>query len=570
MRLVSLLAQDWQATRARAALRAYAAAQRRHRGRLHHRRDRAAGVRSRGLRRRASSGTRQSPTARRKSAGRGSASIPRMAARIGACATGSQSPTRVSATAGRHLSGMCGIAGIVRLSRLRATGRSGGARRRTRRDEAGAGPTASGSVDLADGKVGLAHIAASRSSISATRGRSPWPPPTDACTSRSTARSTTTANFGASSNEGRGLPLAIGHGGAAAALRRARRRDGARAAGHVRFRDLGRSRPELLFLARDPFGIKPLYYADDGKQFRFASQVKALLKGGRVDDRAGTRGLRGLPRVGPHPGALHALSRNPLGAFGIASCTCAAAAKAESRATSTYPRNSARPSNPARSAWRRRPRSSAKRFRRACATTSWPMSPSGSSCRPAWTRRPSAGSAVQHGGSLHALTVGFPEFRDTPDDEVPIAAAVAAKFGIRHEAHWITREDFESELANLIEAMDQPSIDGVNTYFVSREASRAGMKVALSGLGGDELFGGYPSFWQVPRLARSLAFTRMLPFAGTIVPQGHAAGRSPRSPRRNTRAYSNTAARIRAPTCCGARCSCRGRSARRSTRRRSR
>ena len=50
--------------------------------------------------------------------------------------------------------------------------------------------------------------------------------------------------------------------------------------------------------------------------------------------------------------------------------------------------------------------------------------------------------------------------------------------------------------------MDQPTIDGLNTYLVSRCAAAQGLKVALSGLGGDELFGGYPSFKQIPRLLR--------------------------------------------------------------------
>jgi asparagine synthase (glutamine-hydrolysing) len=53
--------------------------------------------------------------------------------------------------------------------------------------------------------------------------------------------------------------------------------------------------------------------------------------------------------------------------------------------------------------------------------------------------------------------------------------------------------------------MDQPSIDGINTWFVSKAAHEAGLKVAVSGLGGDELFGGYPSFRHVPRLAAWLA-----------------------------------------------------------------
>src|SRR4029077_11017751 len=104
---------------------------------------------------------------------------------------------------------------------------------------------------------------------------------------------------------------------------------------------------------------------------------------------------------------------------------------------------------------------------------------------------------------LHAVTLGFREFRYTHDDEVPLAQEVAKHYRVTHRSEWIEREDFEREIPAILAAMEQPSIDGVNTYLVSRAAARGGMKVALSGLGGDELFGGYPSFRQVPRLVRA-------------------------------------------------------------------
>src|SRR5690606_7736338 len=60
-------------------------------------------------------------------------------------------------------------------------------------------------------------------------------------------------------------------------------------------------------------------------------------------------------------------------------------------------------------------------------------------------------------------------------------------------------------LEDAFAAMGEPTVDGINTFIVSRAAARAGLKVALSGLGADEVLGGYPSFLQVPRLWRATA-----------------------------------------------------------------
>ena len=73
---------------------------------------------------------------------------------------------------------------------------------------------------------------------------------------------------------------------------------------------------------------------------------------------------------------------------------------------------------------------------------------------------------------------------------------------MKTEHQLITLEDEQllEALPDAINAMDQPTIDGINTYIISRVAKEAGLKVVLSGLGGDELFGGYPSFSLVSQL----------------------------------------------------------------------
>jgi asparagine synthase (glutamine-hydrolysing) len=100
---------------------------------------------------------------------------------------------------------------------------------------------------------------------------------------------------------------------------------------------------------------------------------------------------------------------------------------------------------------------------------------------------------------IQTVTVAFEEFKGKENDESPLAERTARNYGTRHTTRVFTEHEFRDELPKFIEAMDQPTIDGLNTWFVSKAAHELGLKVAISGLGGDELFGGYPSFRDVPR-----------------------------------------------------------------------
>ncbi len=106
-----------------------------------------------------------------------------------------------------------------------------------------------------------------------------------------------------------------------------------------------------------------------------------------------------------------------------------------------------------------------------------------------------------HPGPLTTITVGFGEFHATALDEAPLAAKVAQRLGTDHIERIVKREAFLGQWPRVLEAMDQPSVDGFNTFMVSQAAHEAGLKVVLSGLGGDELFGSYRSFRDVPRWA---------------------------------------------------------------------
>src|SRR5437660_4567188 len=111
-----------------------------------------------------------------------------------------------------------------------------------------------------------------------------------------------------------------------------------------------------------------------------------------------------------------------------------------------------------------------------------------------------AAFAVRAGNAtVRTFNIGFDE---AAYDESPHARAVARVLGTEHHELRLSQETFRQKLPDALASLDQPTFDGINTYFVSRAVREAGLTVALAGTGGDELFGGYPSFRDVPWAAR--------------------------------------------------------------------
>ncbi len=264
-----------------------------------------------------------------------------------------------------------------------------------------------------------------------------------------------------------------------------------------------------LLLARDPFGIKPLYVADDGRTLRFASQVKALLAGGAVDATPDPAGHAGFFLWGSVPEpftTFKGIRALPAGCLQWVDAQGPRPARKHFDLNAEFRRAEAEAVDLPAAEMQERVRAALLDSVKHHLVSDVPVGLFLSSGLDSTTL---AALAKEAGADLRTLTLGFREYQGAADDETPLAEAVASRMGSRHETRWVSRRDFEASLPDALAAMDQPSIDGLNTSYVAQAAAAAGLKVALSGLGSDELFGGYPSFRQVPRLARALA-----PFAG--------------------------------------------------------
>ncbi|MHB1688315.1 MAG: asparagine synthase (glutamine-hydrolyzing) [Ignavibacteriaceae bacterium] len=107
-------------------------------------------------------------------------------------------------------------------------------------------------------------------------------------------------------------------------------------------------------------------------------------------------------------------------------------------------------------------------------------------------------------------------------DESKYSQLASDTFNTNHYEYRLTEDEVINNLDNIFESMDQPTIDGVNTYFVSKAAKDLELKVVMSGLGGDELFGGYPSFKTIPRIGRlkKIPYSKeLLKLASDVIPK---------------------------------------------------
>jgi asparagine synthase (glutamine-hydrolysing) len=272
-------------------------------------------------------------------------------------------------------------------------------------------------------------------------------------------------------------------------------------------------RARTLFLARDPYGIKPLYYANDGSTIRVASQVKALVAGGAVPTTRDPAGIAGFLLRGsvPEPFTIYESVRAlPAGSW----MTVTSAGLSEPR---TYFSIAAVLRDAAHTG---RTFSQGERqdiIREAVAesvrfhlVSDVPVGAFLSSGRDSATI---VALAAECGAKLRTITLRFEEYLGTQKDEGPLAEVVARQYGTEHATRLVSGRTFRDELTNALEAMDQPSIDGLNSYFVCQAAAELGWKVALSGTGGDELFGGYSTFRTIPRFVRAFRLFRHLPRA---------------------------------------------------------
>lgn len=254
-----------------------------------------------------------------------------------------------------------------------------------------------------------------------------------------------------------------------------------------------------LFLARDPYGIKPLYYAPAKGGLMFASQVKAMLASGVIDAEIEPAGLAGFYLWGnvPDPWTIYrGVMAVPAGSYlrvrrGV-------------------------PETPVcwhdiRTGWlrhqsrvfaeevRERVRQAVTESVRAHLVSDVPVSVFLSGGIDSGTI---TALVSQLGAKVEGITIGFQELKESSHDEVPVAASIASHFGFGHHVRPVTRTEFEEDIPRFLEAMDQPTVDGVNTWFASKAAAEYGYKVVLTGVGGDELFYGYSLVREIVRDTR--------------------------------------------------------------------
>lgn len=276
----------------------------------------------------------------------------------------------------------------------------------------------------------------------------------------------------------------------------------------------GRSgRAARVFLARDRLGIKPLYYALVDGKLLFASEVRALLASGCIAARLAPGAVPAYLLFGSacEPTTLiEGVASVPPG-HTMSIPADAPVCAAEPQSYWDFARDLGADAI-AKRAPREKSASPAQRVRSlledAVASHLVADVPVGVFLSSGLDSTALAALASRARSGIHTFTVAFP---DTELSEAEIARRTASRLGTEHRELSLSDPEMVARLDEAIAGFDQPSMDGINTYFVSWAARQAGLKVALSGLGSDELFGGYTSFRATSTVARVAALAKFVP-----------------------------------------------------------
>jgi asparagine synthase (glutamine-hydrolysing) len=263
---------------------------------------------------------------------------------------------------------------------------------------------------------------------------------------------------------------------------------------------------QVLTLGRDPLGIKPLYYYQTGDVFLFASELRALLETGLVPRRASFEGLVSYLEYGSVQGPLTIIegirSLPPGHSLQIKICGDRLQITEASFSDALY-REDSTPAFPDR--------------REAVVVLHEKLK---ESVQLHLVSDVPVGIFLSGGidsASLIALMAQVSDrrpkaysviFEEREFSEADQAQYVARKFDADHHEIFLTDKALFELLPSAFQAMDQPTLDGINTFVISKTVREAGIKVAMSGLGGDELFAGYPSFRRARQLKQLSIFPR--------------------------------------------------------------
>jgi asparagine synthase (glutamine-hydrolysing) len=265
-----------------------------------------------------------------------------------------------------------------------------------------------------------------------------------------------------------------------------------------------------ILLARDRLGIKPLYYAAAGGALLFSSEVRSLLASGVLQPRLSPDSLEAFLTFGSviEPSTLvEGVFSVPPGHF-LAFPADAPPAKPSPKPYWIYSDAVLQTEGP-------KPKSrheAAKLLRPLLEETVRDHLiadvPLGVFLSSGLDSTSLVALASRFQSDLRTFTVVFPEQRYS---EAKISRETAKHFGTQHQEILLSPEALLGQLEDAVKSLDQPTMDGLNSYFVSRAARQGGLKVALSGLGSDEIFGGYATFKSTPRAAFVAGLGRWIP-----------------------------------------------------------